>query len=162
LQSYVKQLSKSPSDGAIQQVLVDVYKENQRKGGASAKLSFEESESLVLELARAYSETILILDALDESYVEDREDLMEALDRLVSQSANIKILISSRRDNNIKRRLKLEINLGIEATDNRDDISKFVHEKIQRAQQGQHRNKPISEGLRDEIVTTLLDKSEGM
>ncbi|KXG45996.1 uncharacterized protein PGRI_048520 [Penicillium griseofulvum] len=162
LQSYVKQLSKSPSNGAIQQVVIDIYKENQRKGGASANLSLEESERLVLELTKAYAETILILDAMDETYMEDREDLMEALDRLVSQSANLKVLISSRRDNNIKRRLQLEINLGIEATDNQDDISKFVHERIQHAQQSRHRSRPISEGLRDEIVTTLLEKSEGM
>lgn len=162
LQSFVKQLSKSPSDGAIQQALVDAYKENQRKGAASMKLSLEESESLVLALTKAYSETILILDALDETDVEDREDLMETIDRLVSQSANLKVLISSRRDNDIKRRLKLKANLSVEATDNRDDISKFVQEKIEDAQQGRHRNKPISEGLRDEIVTNLLEKSEGM
>ncbi|KAJ5857483.1 hypothetical protein N7455_008377 [Penicillium solitum] len=162
LQSFVKQLSKSPSDGAIQQALVDAYKENQRKGAASIKPGLEESESLVLALTKAYSETILILDALDETDVEDREDLMDTIDRLVSQSANLKVLISSRRDNDIKRRLKLKANLSVEATDNRDDISKFVREKIEDAQQGRHRNKPISEGLRDEIVRTLLEKSEGM
>lgn len=101
-------------------------------------LSLEESESLVLALTKAYSETILILDALDETDVEDREDLMETIDRLVSQSANLKVLISSRRDNDIKRRLKLKANLSVEATDNRDDISKFVREKIEDAQQGRH------------------------
>ncbi|KAJ5395554.1 uncharacterized protein N7487_009857 [Penicillium crustosum] len=161
-ESFVKQLSTSPSGGAIQQALVDAYNENQRKGAASTKLSLEESESLVLALTKAYSETILILDALDETDVEDREDLMEAIDRLVYQCANLKVLISSRRDNDITRRLKLNANLSVEATDNRDDISKFVREKIEDAQQGRHRNKPISEKLRDEIVTTLLEKSEGI
>lgn len=40
----------------------------------------------------------MILDALDGTDVEDQEDLMETIDRLVSQSANLKVLISSRCD----------------------------------------------------------------
>jgi hypothetical protein len=73
---------------------------------------------------------------------------------------NVKIFISSRRDGDIKRQLERKENISIEATDNQDDIAKFVAEKI--AENENDRYYPISEGLKSEIVDTLLYKSGGM
>jgi hypothetical protein len=50
--------------------------------------------------------------------------------------------------------LKNTPNLTIEATDNRDDISKFISENIDQMR--------IGCNLKEEIHTTLLDKSEGV
>jgi hypothetical protein len=123
-------------------------------------LSLEESEDLLLILLKAHSKTVLILDGLDESHQEDRAEFVEILHRLISQSANLKILISSRCDDNIKRQLELKPNIGIEATNNRDDIGKFVGERLRIMDT--RRRTPISEALKKEIIKTLLYKSEGM
>lgn len=160
MQSYVQQLSVSPQQGAVHQSLIDLYKKNQRKGGSSARLSLAESEDLLLILLKAHSKTVLILDGLDESHQEDRAEFVEILHRLISQSANLKILISSRCDDNIKRQLELKPNIGIEATNNRDDIGKFVGERLRIMDT--RRRTPISEALKKEIIKTLLYKSEGM
>ncbi|KAF3384594.1 hypothetical protein F1880_001890 [Penicillium rolfsii] len=160
LQSYVQQFSVSPQQGAVPQPLIDIYERNRRRGGSSARLSLEESEDLLLTIIKAYDKAVLILDGLDESYQEERAEFIEVLHRLISQSANLKILISSRCDDNIKRQLELKPNIGIEATDNRDDIRKFVRERLRIMDT--RRRTPISEALKKEIINTLLKKSGGI
>jgi hypothetical protein len=160
LRSFVKQLSMSSSTSTVHNALVEIYKKKERAGFASAKLTFEDSQSLLLVLIQEYSQTILVLDALDESDERVRVELIGFFNYLVAKSQHLKIFISSRRDDDIKCQLEKKANIGIEATDNSDDISKFVAEKIHQGQK--HRRKPISENLRNEIVQTLLEKSQGM
>ncbi|KAJ5899912.1 hypothetical protein N7495_004656 [Penicillium taxi] len=79
------------------------------------------------------------------------------------QSINVRleqVLISSRRNEDIKFRLEQKVNIGIDATDNQGDITKFVLEKIEQVQGS--RRIPIGEKLKDKIVSTLLEKSQGM
>ncbi|PGH16010.1 hypothetical protein AJ79_01990 [Helicocarpus griseus UAMH5409] len=153
LHSLVKQLATS-------RPLVKVYKGKQQSGFASAKLNPDECESLFLELAQGYSQTTLIIVALDECEEKTRGDFLKRFNRLVSKSRNLKILISSRRDRDLKHQLQLRSNIGIEATDNADDISKFVSERLIQSQED--RPSPISKDLQEEIVQTLLKKSKGM
>jgi hypothetical protein len=160
LRSFVKQLSISPAGDAIQQSLVEAYKKKERTGFASAKLTFEESKTLLLELAQTYSRTTLVLDALDETHKQPRAELIDTFDYFIHQSPQLKIFISSRRDDDIKSQLAKGANVGIEATDNENDISKFVMDQIDQVQK--HRRNPISPSLRQHIIQVLLDKSQGM
>lgn len=95
----------------------------------------EECKVVLLELARTYSRIILILDALDESDEELRADLVLTFNDFVGKSEQLKILISSRRDDDIQRQLEKKANIGVEANDNQSDISKFVAEQIEQGQQ---------------------------
>lgn len=160
LRSFIKQLSISRDERAIQGALVEVYKKKQRTGFASAQLTYEEAESLLHDLMQTYSRTTLVLDALDECHEDSRIALIETFNRLIKVVPWLKILISSRRDNDIKLQLEKESNVGIEATDNHDDISKFVRARI--SEDDQRRRIPLSTALRTQIVQTLLDKSQGM
>ncbi len=160
LRSFVKQLSISRDERAIQDALVEIYKKKQRTGFASAQLTYEEAESLLPNLMQAYSRTTLVLDALDECHEGSRIALIDTFGRLLKVSPWLKILISSRRDHDIKLQLEKEANVGIEATDNHDDISKFVLASID--EDHQRRRKPLPDELRQQIVQTLLDKSQGM
>ena len=56
----------------------------------------------------------MILDALDETITDYdvRSDLMGAFKGLIRESRNLKILISSRRDNDIKLQFEKEANIG--------------------------------------------------
>jgi len=160
LRSFVKQLSISRDERAIQGALTEIYKKKQRTGFASAQLTYEEAESLLPILMQAYSRTTLVLDALDECHEDSRIALIDTFGRLIKVSPWLKILISSRRDHDIKLQLEKEANVGIEATDNHDDISKFVLARID--EDHQRRRTPLSDKLREQVVQTLLDKSQGM
>ena len=169
LRSFVKQLSISLGEGTIHNALVEVYNAKKTRGFASAKLTFEDCKSLLPTLIQTYPHTLLVLDALDESYgsedrdrgeERDRVELIEFFNDLIAESQHLKIFISSRRDDDIKRQLEKKANVGIEATDNKKDISRFVAEKIDQSQK--RRPKAISESLRNEIIQTLLKKSQGM
>ncbi|KAJ5192858.1 hypothetical protein N7449_009000 [Penicillium cf. viridicatum] len=65
--------------------LEEVQAQYPRKDPDGGKLGSTDKK---VALTKAYSETILILDALDGTGVEDREDLMETIDRLVQKFVN--------------------------------------------------------------------------
>jgi hypothetical protein len=131
LSSFVRQLSVSRSSDAIQHSLVQLYRRKRKTGFASGKLKIEESRDVLLQLVGIYPQTTLVLDALDECRKETRAQLVDILDMLVTQSLKpVKIFISSRPDRDIKHRFECGPNVNIKATDNRDDIAKFVDDKL--------------------------------
>lgn len=161
LRSFVRQLSASDSQDAIQPSLVRLYTEKEKKGFASNEISIEESEKIILELVNIYPQTTLVLDALDECDRRTRGRLIKVLDGLLEQSSKpIKIFISSRPDQDIKDRFDGGPNVGIKATDNQGDISTFVDDKIEKSPK-KWQNK-ISADLRQDIRKTLVEKSNGM
>jgi hypothetical protein len=161
LSSFVRQLSLSRNGDAIQHSLVQLYYQKRKTGFASGKLKIEESRDILLQLVRTYPQTTLVLDALDECHKETRTQLVDILDTLVTQSPKpVKIFISSRPDQDIKHRFGCGPNVHIKATDNRDDIAKFVNEKLNNSPE--YWQNSINRDLKREICETLVDKSEGM
>lgn len=73
---------------------------------------------------------------------------------LTVHQESAKIFISSRRDADITDKWQSTSNISIGATDNLQDITSFVIRNIQPL--------PISQRLREEICTTLIDKREGV
>jgi hypothetical protein len=108
----------------------------------------------------AYRRTTIVLDALDECDEESRLNLIKIFDRLTNDISNLKIFISSRRDDDIKRRLELKTNLGVDVTNNQEDIRKFVLAKLEEGQLD--RRKPFTDELRTNIVDILFEQSNGM
>ncbi|KAH0565685.1 hypothetical protein GP486_000925 [Trichoglossum hirsutum] len=161
LSSFVRQLSISRNGDAIQRSVVQLYHQKQKTGFASGKLKIEESRDVLLQLVRIYPQTTLVLDALDECNKETRTQLVDILDTLVTQAPKpVKVFISSRPDQDIKHRFECGPNVQIRATDNRDDIAKFVDHKINNSPG--YWQKSISPDLKKGICETLVDKSEGM
>jgi hypothetical protein len=142
-----------------------LYKEKRRLGFASKKPSLKESRILLLKLVQEYSSTTLILDALDESNENCRGDLLEVFNYLIKNSDQLKIFVSSRSDTDISRQLRKEANVGVGATDNQNDIAKFVLERIEKTQRRRAADgvSLLSENLSaPKNVQTVLDKSQGM
>lgn len=160
LRCFVKQLAISASSGPMQSHLVETYKQKESKGFASEKLSFKESLDLIHEFVQTYSQTILILDALDELHEGQRQKLIYAFNSLIESTTRLKVFISSRRDEDIMNLLRMRENVGISATDNQDDINKYILEQIEQRQRNNHRF--IPESLKREIINTIASKSEGM
>jgi len=160
LRSFVRQLSVSQNHEAVQKTLLEKYEEKQKSGFASEKFSYEEAEALIPALSKVYISITLVLDALDECCEGTRSRLISTFNSLIKQIPNLKILISSRCDSDIKFQLEKEANVGIGAAENDDDIQKFVRMQIE--EDKQRRRVPLSEDLINEIVQTLHAKSNGM
>ena len=159
LRSFVRQLSMTRDGGAIQTSAVQLYKKKRQKGFASGDLDKEECVDLLLQHVNAYPQTTLILDALDEC--EHNLEIIKVFDHLICVSLKpIKIFISSRPDENIKERFEKGPNVSIKATDNQDDIAKFVNEKL--GEDDENRRTKLSSNLKETIIAVLLSKSQGM
>lgn len=157
LRSYVRQLSttaRNPRD--MQKKLRSLYSEARLKG---SDFGFDICKRLLLESINLYPKTTLVLDALDECESDLRGQLIDNIEFLVSKSEKpLKIFISSRPDGDIRDCFLSRPNIEIQATDNRDDIKKYVNQEIVK-----HRRwTKMSRSLRDDIVKTLLERSQGM
>jgi hypothetical protein len=88
------------------------------------------------------------------------------LNELVEQGLQVKILISSRRDDDITAEFEDKINFNISATDNGHDIMSFVRREIEqyRGSRAVRRriNSVISKELEQQIIEVFLDKGNGM
>lgn len=161
LRSAVRQLSTTRTGDAIQPSLAQLYQQKRQTGFASGILDMKECVDLLLQYVNIYPQTTLILDALDECDPRTRKRLIIALDDILARSSKpIKIFISSRPDEDIKYRFETGPNVDIQATDNQNDIIKFVAAKID--EDDKIRRNKLSSDLKEGIVNTLSHKSQGM
>ena len=98
----LRQLCTSNSDQPVKNPVAREYEARKKKAeddcSTIKRLTVEECTRLIIELTKDHPATI-ILDALDECEEITRHELLEALDSIISNSANVvKIFISSRDD----------------------------------------------------------------
>ena len=98
----LRQLCTSTSDQPVQNPVAREYEARKKKAeedcSAIKRLTVEECTRLIIELTKDHPATI-ILDALDECEEITRHELLEALDSIISNSANVvKVFVSSRDD----------------------------------------------------------------
>lgn len=140
---------------------MQLYNKKQQSGFASGLTDTEEIENSLLELVRIYPQITLIVDALDECNTQTRAQFVGLLNRLIHQSPKlIKIFVSSRPDRDIKYCFEKGPNVMIKATDNHNDIAKFIDHRI--ASSPPDWPGRASPGLNKLIVQTLMDKCQGM
>lgn len=156
LQSYVRQLSTAVgTPGHIRQSLRIVSNETRRQG---SHLGLEACKTQLMESVKEYSQTFIIIDALDECDQQSRWQFIDVIRELVSESDRpLKVFIASRPDNDISMQfsgMKLEIS-GVK---NQVDIEKFVNAELDKPR----RWEPISPSLKREIVKVLCEGSHGM
>lgn len=164
MSAIVKQLACSAVGLALQEPVVSMYTARKAAGFSSNSLSFHESLDLIISLASAYSQTSIVVDALDECDPLKRRKFLDSLQTIIKSSSGIvKIFVSSRDDNDIVRQLDGVPNLWIEAKDNKDDIERFVELEITRCiDSGELLDGVVDNGLKGRIIETLTKGSEGM
>lgn len=161
LSSFVRQLSTSKNNDTIPYSIGRMYHQKEQTAFASGKLKMEESQSALAGLFQLYPQTTLVVDALDECDKKTRLHFIDVLDRLIAASTKpVKILISSRRDRDIKHRFEGGPNLDIKAIDNQDDIAMFVNHEI--TTNKNYWEVEISSELSNLIRNTLVEGSGGM
>ena len=98
----LRQLCTSNPDQPIKNPVAREYEARKKKADEDCstikRLTIEECTRLIIELTKDHP-AIVILDALDECEEITRHELLEALDSIISNSANVvKVFVSSRDD----------------------------------------------------------------
>ncbi|OCK73496.1 hypothetical protein K432DRAFT_364803, partial [Lepidopterella palustris CBS 459.81] len=161
--SYVKQLSVFRDQSIMRSALAKAYDAKKHTGFASQRLGWKETESILEELLRGYSRTTLVLDALDECVEGSRLTALEILKRLAEKIPNLKILVASRQDEDLKRhvqRIGSDLVSTIEVRPIREDIEKYIRIKLDESVA--RRESPFSVDLQDKITRALYSGSDGM
>ncbi|RYP07284.1 hypothetical protein DL764_002599 [Monosporascus ibericus] len=157
LRSYVRQLSTTARCPEEKRKKLQELWSERRLGGSA--LDLEDCREQLFELVNLYPRTTLVLDALDECEPDLRGELVNTVEILLSKSRRpLKVFISSRPDRDIRNRFLDRPNIEIQATHNETDIQKFVDEEI--INHGAWED--ISPQLKEEILRTLLARSQGM
>ncbi|KAK7531715.1 ankyrin repeat-containing domain protein [Phyllosticta citribraziliensis] len=170
LRAIVKQLSVSKTDGQIAGVTVNKYKnkvEDGKKNGLDASpLTKEESVELILQLTAATPATIVI-DGLDECDSQQRGLIMSACEEIVAKSRDlVKILVSSREEDDIKMRLGQSQEISVTAKQNHEDLGRFIKSKAKDfiTEWGQKPGKEAHKlgQLENDIISALEAGAQGM
>lgn len=167
MRSILKQLSCSKSDVPIKEPIVSAYKEMKEEadehGCDPEKLTVDECVQLTLKLLEN-DPAVIIIDALDECDPTRRHEILTALDTIIRRSANlVKVFVSSRDDNDIVCRLTNSPNVFIHATENGEDIRRFVFTEVHQSLRDQKLlSGVISDRMKNRIINTLIEGAQGM
>ena len=164
LRSLVRQMSCLRPGGALLQPVRESYNARKEEGFAAGSLDSHDCTALILEMTKDRLMTTVVIDALDECDPDKRDILLEALSRIVTESAGlVKIFISSRDDGDIVLHLGECPNLKIQASHNQDDITKYVNSEVRKVIRSKKwRSGKVDEELEQEIKCALIGKAQGM
>ena len=164
LRTLIQQLAQTPSEDDLLTPVLDVYKDREKKGQLSARLTLKECQDLLVQLIAVYPQTTICIDALDEVDHRVRLKLLEALKYVVERSTSlVKIFATTRMDTDILMQFERYPRIELESDDNVDDINRFVKEKVQgMIEQKQLLHGNVPNPLRDEICQVLCQRSKGM
>ena len=165
LRCILEQLSTSDEDQPVREPVVKAYlsRKKEARGRKPERLGLLETVQTILELLDV-NPAIIVIDGLDECDPMKRQALLNGLRTIIRKSKNlVKVLISSRDDHDLVYRLSKTPNLYIHATDNMEDIRKFVVSRVGEAiTDGRLLCGKVSSELRGTIIDILIQKAEGM
>jgi hypothetical protein len=115
---------------------------------------------MLVELSDMYPAVTFIVNALDEVAETGRLSLVDGLVQVMQDSRSlIKIFMSNRDNMDIVARLKDIPNIRIRASDNTADITRFIHQELDRAKLLTGK---ISSSLMGKIAESLTHGAQGM
>lgn len=127
-------------------------------------LDFADSSKLLTEMIAKFKQTFIIIDALDECNVNDRTEILQALERFsLLPHGIVKIFVASRYSDDIVLALHNHVKLFITTQDNNNDIALFVEKGIDLAIQNKEllRGK-VDRDLQCSMKSTLTKGVNGM
>ena len=163
LRSIVRQLSMSGPHARLSKVVAAKYTEREDKHFADGPLRLNECVDLIIKLTQEYTNTTIIIDALDECDINTRHSLLAGLSSIIQHGSSTKIFVSSRDDKDITLQLQGLPNLYIKASNNAKDIDQYVHSKVEQAVADRRLfNGNVSIEAVRLISETLTRKAQGM
>ena len=161
LSSLVLQLSVFKDSGAIHPSLIRLYRYNKELGLTASGIEVEESRNLICQMLGIYLHTTIIIDGIDECDEASRSEIIEVLHGIIRKSISpVKILVSSRPEEDIEYHFWNGLKIGITSIDSKGDIAKFVTSEIQSWPAHWHHKVPST--LKDEICEMLVQNSNGL
>ncbi|KAK6951746.1 hypothetical protein Daesc_006269 [Daldinia eschscholtzii] len=162
LASLVRQLACQGTDKPILPPVVELYDDAIAgfEGFEDQHWDTEESKRMLVALMEHYPTATIVIDALDEVELQDRQELMDVLSQILQESPNLlKVFVSSRDNYDIALHLEGSPNVYIDADDNAGDISAFIKDQLESARLLRNN---LPDSLRDEIIETLIRGARGM
>ena len=130
MNTLIQQLAQTRTKSGKNKLLkpvVDIYLDREEKGQVSSRLSFRESQELLVQLTDVYPQTTICIDALDEVETETRLRFLKALKNIIEQSKNlVKIFATTRMDIDILWQFEMFPRIELQPDDNIGDINLFV------------------------------------
>ncbi|KAL9110562.1 MAG: hypothetical protein Q9227_004920 [Pyrenula ochraceoflavens] len=134
------------------------YKRYQAKG-FSGSLTLEDCSTLMLSFFGLYSQSTLIIDALDECDSQSRHVLIRAINVILERTPKpVKILISSRNEEDIKVRFCNDYCIEVNADDICEDVENYLRCTID----NEFRWRNISQETKSKVTNHLHKACKGM
>jgi hypothetical protein len=163
LSTLIQQLAQA-DDQTILKPVVDIYKDREKEGQISARLTLRESQELLIMLADIYPQTTICIDALDEVDNGVRIRLLKALKEVIEKSKKpVKIFATSRNEVDILLQFEMFPRIVLEPDDNVDDINRFIVKRVTSVIDDQELLfGEVSDELKSTICKVLRKRSKGM
>ncbi|KAF4450017.1 ankyrin repeat-containing protein [Fusarium austroafricanum] len=165
--SFIRQLASEYHP--LPDKVLQTYKEKGQPSSLSTILDADEYVDLLKELIPRTTETVLILDALDECIGNDTQStqssnemskVLKIFNELLNTDLPIKIVVASRYDSQIEDKLSGKHMIEISSDDNGSDISKMVEVRIDEHNKNCQKS-PIDKKLKKKILKVFNQKSQG-
>lgn len=120
-------------------------------------------EDLFLRLAESYDKIFMVFDALDECEADQREKILDFIFNIAHNLRCVKILVTSRRENDIEKAFSRQTTpiIEIKAENVAEDIKQFVTERVEYLIKCKKLEVHDSQ-LESHIIETLVTRAEGM
>ena len=154
----------SRNGSSIRAPVLECFERKRNKGGREPqKPTISECVRIILALVEDKPPCFIILDALDELELAEREMLLNAFYRIFRGSVTpLRIFISSRILSEVGNRLAGVLSLVVPVL-NAEDIHMYVETEVRKAiKQRRLLKGDVSERLRRDIVKTLNHRANGM
>lgn len=161
LRAIVKQLCVAYSEEGLPEPVMSIYKARERWGHSTGPLDLIESRNLIIELSGKFSHTTIVIDALDECNQTTRGEMFRILKEIVESGNGLQIFVTSRNEGDIREMLLSMPNHYIDASDNSEDIKKYIRTEVTRLCD----ERPllgVDQVLKSEIILALENGAKGM
>lgn len=165
LRAILRQLCSSAKNEPIREPILNEYERRKENSAGDFPRTLDEKDCLKLILMlTADNPATIVIDALDECDPKRRYKLLNGLRIIVQQSVNlVKIFVSSRDNRDIISQLDDVPTIFINASENSEDIQRFVESEVGRAiNERRLLYGKVEAELRARIIGVLTAGAQGM
>ena len=154
----LRQVSLSGLNKSLHPAIVDAYMSKEGRGLEPPSLTTSEAAHLLCEVSKD-SMTTIIIDGLDECELQERERVVQELRQLLQRTQGLKILVSSRDDDDIVRSFQHDSEIAVDKEANPADLAYYIRTVVEESQllRGQ-----ILPDLKAEVIRSLERDADGM
>ncbi|KAJ6102335.1 Galactose oxidase/kelch beta-propeller [Penicillium sp. IBT 16267x] len=164
----IRQLSAQYAEKSLPTPTLSLYKKMNLTDGSRRGPDLEECQTLAVQLTEVFARVTIVVDALDECDIEERGELVDALEYISNESTSlVKIFLTSREEGDLRIRLNMHTGIQVTSLENGFDIEKFVNFETDRLVAKNQlltfiRLKSAKQELKAFIKESIITKANGM